>query len=99
MSVSTSVSNLFHCSFCGKSQSEAKTIVAGPKANICNECVGLQTHSLDKSHIASTKHAICDFCGKQFQEAEAILGQKQKQICNECLEVCQEIIFDNVEQH
>jgi ATP-dependent Clp protease ATP-binding subunit ClpX len=32
--------NLF-CSFCGKSQGEAKKLIAGPGAYICNECVAL----------------------------------------------------------
>ncbi len=29
------------CSFCGKSQSAVKTIIAGPGVYICNECVEL----------------------------------------------------------
>ncbi|HEY2051274.1 MAG TPA: ClpX C4-type zinc finger protein [Caulobacteraceae bacterium] len=30
-----------HCSFCGKSQVDVDTIVAGPGVKICNECVEL----------------------------------------------------------
>ena len=30
-----------HCSFCGKSQSEVKSLVAGPGVFICNECIAL----------------------------------------------------------
>ncbi|MCR2033645.1 ATP-dependent protease ATP-binding subunit ClpX [Anaerofustis stercorihominis] len=30
-----------HCSFCGKTQSEVKSLVAGPGVFICNECVAL----------------------------------------------------------
>lgn len=29
------------CSFCGKSQSEVKKLIAGPTVFICNECIGL----------------------------------------------------------
>ena len=29
------------CSFCGKHQDEVKKLVAGAKALICNECVGI----------------------------------------------------------
>jgi ATP-dependent protease Clp ATPase subunit len=30
-----------YCSFCGKSQHEVRTLIAGPTVFICNECVGL----------------------------------------------------------
>ena len=29
------------CSFCGKSQDEVRTIIAGPNVHICDECVDL----------------------------------------------------------
>src|SRR5215467_61158 len=32
---------ILRCSFCGKSQSEVKKLIAGPKVYICNECVGI----------------------------------------------------------
>ena len=32
---------VYHCSFCGKSQTEVKTLVAGPGVFICDECVQL----------------------------------------------------------
>ena len=31
----------YRCSFCGKSQTEVKTLVAGPGVFICDECVQL----------------------------------------------------------
>ncbi|MCH3922557.1 ATP-dependent Clp protease ATP-binding subunit ClpX [Limosilactobacillus sp.] len=37
-----------HCSFCGKSQSEVKKIVAGPGVYICNECVDLCKQIIDQ---------------------------------------------------
>jgi ATP-dependent Clp protease ATP-binding subunit ClpX len=33
--------DLFHCSFCAKSQCEVEKLIAGPWTFICNECVGL----------------------------------------------------------
>ncbi len=36
------------CSFCGKTQSEAKKLVAGPGVCICDECVNLCTNILDE---------------------------------------------------
>lgn len=35
-----------NCSFCGKSQSEVKKLIAGPTVFICNECVSLCTDIL-----------------------------------------------------
>ena len=31
----------FYCSFCGKSQHEVGTMVAGPRVFVCDECVDL----------------------------------------------------------
>ena len=33
--------HLYRCSFCGKAQTEVKTLVAGPGVFICDECVEL----------------------------------------------------------
>ena len=41
-------SNLTMCSFCGKSHSEVKKLIAGPGVYICNECVGFCSDILDK---------------------------------------------------
>jgi ClpX C4-type zinc finger len=32
---------LYRCSFCGKAQTEVKTLIAGPGVFICDECVQL----------------------------------------------------------
>jgi len=41
-------SNLTMCSFCGKSHSEVKKLIAGPGVYICNECVEVCSNILDK---------------------------------------------------
>jgi ATP-dependent protease Clp ATPase subunit len=33
--------HLYRCSFCGKAQTEVKTLIAGPGVFICDECVEL----------------------------------------------------------
>lgn len=45
-------SNLSMCSFCGKSHSEVKKLIAGPGVYICNECVQLCVSILDKEFNA-----------------------------------------------
>ena len=41
-------SNLSMCSFCGKTHSEVKKLIAGPGVYICNECIGVCSSILDK---------------------------------------------------
>jgi len=41
-------SNLTMCSFCGKSHSEVKKLIAGPGVYICNECIEVCANILDK---------------------------------------------------
>jgi ATP-dependent Clp protease ATP-binding subunit ClpX len=41
-------SNLTMCSFCGKSHSEVRKLIAGPGVYICNECIDVCSGILDK---------------------------------------------------
>lgn len=55
--------SLLICSFCGKNQNQVKKIIAGPDANICNECV-LSCESIlkeaFKSEAPTTNDEIAD---------------------------------------
>jgi hypothetical protein len=46
---------LYCCSFCGKSQIEVKTLVAGPGVFICDECVQLCQAIIDKKQEPATR--------------------------------------------
>jgi ATP-dependent Clp protease ATP-binding subunit ClpX len=51
-------SNLTMCSFCGKSHSEVKKLIAGPGVYICNECIEVCSNILEKElagNAAKTK--------------------------------------------
>ncbi len=39
------------CSFCGKYESDERSIVAGPGIYICNECVELAVEVLEKDGV------------------------------------------------
>jgi hypothetical protein len=43
----------FDCSFCGKSEREAKRMISGPRVVICDECVELCVDILDSSQAAA----------------------------------------------
>jgi len=47
-------SNLTMCSFCGKSHSEVKKLIAGPGVYICNECIEVCSNILEKELAGST---------------------------------------------
>jgi len=45
----------YHCSFCGKAQTEVKTLVAGPGVFICDECVHLCRPIIENKNKRTTQ--------------------------------------------
>jgi ATP-dependent protease Clp ATPase subunit len=45
----------YRCSFCGKAQTEVKTLVAGPGVFICDECVQLCRPIIEKKNKPTTQ--------------------------------------------
>ena len=45
----------YHCSFCGKAQTEVKALVAGRGVFICDECVHLCRPIIEKKNKPTTK--------------------------------------------
>jgi ATP-dependent Clp protease ATP-binding subunit ClpX len=57
----TQASNrLYRCSFCGKAQTEVKTLVAGPGVFICDECVQLCQAIVDERAAAPAAREVLD---------------------------------------
>ena len=88
------------CSFCGKKQAEAKTLIAGPAVYVCDECVQDCKNALKSSEptgsitmiLSKAAEATCSFCGRKPVEVDGIVGVPQAKICNECLKICEEIL-------
>jgi ATP-dependent Clp protease ATP-binding subunit ClpX len=53
--------NLTMCSFCGKSHSEVKKLIAGPGVYICDNCINVCKNILDKETKEESKRAFSDF--------------------------------------
>jgi ATP-dependent Clp protease ATP-binding subunit ClpX len=60
-------SNLTMCSFCGKSHSEVKKLIAGPGVYICNECIDVCSGIMQKE-LANISHG--DSLPKEIFDAE-----------------------------
>ncbi|MDE0860106.1 MAG: ATP-dependent Clp protease ATP-binding subunit ClpX [Akkermansiaceae bacterium] len=60
-------SNLTMCSFCGKSHSEVKKLIAGPGVYICNECIDVCSTILRKE-LAGQDPSLPDLSEKSFTD-------------------------------
>ena len=69
------------CSFCGKSQSEVKKLIAGPGVYICDECIELCNDIIaeeyEKEEAKQTRLAIPDPAGIKKQIDEYVIGQER----------------------
>jgi len=52
-------SNITMCSFCGKSHSEVKKLIAGPAVYICDECIEVCSSILEKE-LGETKNKVAE---------------------------------------
>ena len=86
-----------HCSFCGKSQSEVGELIIGPNVYICLNCATAFARLSKNAAPAEAQSESCSFCGKQAREVDVVLGSEQARICNECLDICQELIADDLQ--
>lgn len=69
------------CSFCGKSQSEVKKLIAGPGVYICDECIELCNDIIaeeyEKEEAKQTRLAIPEPAAIKNQIDEYVIGQER----------------------
>jgi len=84
-------------------------LIAGPGVYICDPCIS-DAHAVitESGRTASTPTATihrvsdederkqCSFCGKRRHQAAAMASAGDARICNECLELCDEIIEEEI---
>ena len=96
------------CSFCGAEQRDAARLIAGPGVAICDRCVGATMELLvdgrtdrDDLRLLSgdpRDRTRCSFCGKRARRVgRLVAGGAGVYICGECLDLCTEILRDEME--
>jgi ribosomal protein L37AE/L43A len=97
------------CTFCGKPQHQVRKVIAGPGVWICGDCVTLARGVLADGTTAATERgpiravpaqqpdAQCNFCGAQRYQVTAQATTEHAVICDQCLDLCAEIIAEDLE--
>jgi ATP-dependent protease Clp ATPase subunit len=101
--------NHLACSFCGNTRKQVKKLIAGASACICDGCLRRVHTVLAKpgqtasTPIATIKQAgeeagpeQCSFCGKARHQVAAMASAIATRICNECLQLCDEIVGEQL---
>jgi ClpX C4-type zinc finger len=99
---------LLKCSFCGKSRSQVRKLIAGPGVCICNECIDKTGRVIATGEVAATPlsavtsvgedaiTAKCSFCGKRRHQVSGLAAVARVAICTECLALCDDIIAEEL---
>ena len=88
---------ILNCSFCNKSQHQVTKLVAGPKVNICDECIDICLHIIsedredtpgfgpqDPSRPAAAL-VSCALCCRPTSEGEGLVVHKRGVLCPGCV--------------
>jgi ClpX C4-type zinc finger protein len=78
------------CSFCRKMQNEVRSLVAGPRVYICDECVNTCMDVLAKNF--ERKPGSCLLCGAIKERREMTHVVNHGAVCGACLEALEETI-------
>jgi hypothetical protein len=96
------------CSFCGRTAEKVKTLIAGPGVYICDRCIPLASEAIAVGGPAGPPGTAiapvaaeamtekCSFCGKRRYQVPGLAAALSARICAECLELCHEIITEQL---
>jgi hypothetical protein len=77
------------CSFCGAHQQDVRKLIAGPGVYVCDGCVR-------RARRGFTPQEQCSFCTKEAAPDLVVRGTAQVAICRECVDLCDEIIEEEL---
>ncbi|MDH4076659.1 MAG: hypothetical protein OEY41_05595 [Acidimicrobiia bacterium] len=83
------------CSFCDRTQAEVAKLIAGPEVRICDGCVADVGGRLTPVDAARR----CSFCGQAGDQVDAMADRHGAApwVCRECLDLCREIIAEELD--
>ena len=84
--------DLLRCSFCARTQRQVPKLIAGPGVYVCSDCVA----SARTWTPAAYPGRSCSFCGKWAPDELRVVTRGQTSICEECLDLCDEIIREEL---
>jgi hypothetical protein len=95
----------WRCSFCNRPGSEILKLISGKGGvTICDRCVGAAEGTLDRDYPRDAPGAPrrgtraptppCNFCGKE--EAIALVQGPACDICDDCIDLCLDIIAEEI---
>ena len=95
------------CSFCNASQADVRKLIAGPGVYICEGCVAsagdvVATAAPAKGprqvvlRPAATEPHPCGFCGKVPSHVREVVKGGRTRICDECVQLCDDIIREEL---
>jgi hypothetical protein len=100
---------ILNCSFCNKSQRQVKKLVAGPKVNICDECVDICLDIISEDRKDGTSSdpqdpswpsaavAPCALCCLPTSEVESLVVHERGVLCPGCLGEIQAAVAERQE--
>jgi ClpX C4-type zinc finger len=107
MEAKSSVNDVLRCSFCNKAQSDVRRLIAGPVANICDECVEVcvdvivdgtkaETAEAQRWHSIAAKltgePGVCSLCGKPAFSQHLLPIEGRGVLCGECADAIEDTI-------
>ena len=78
------------CYFCGRAESEGRSLLSGLNASICPDCVHINAKSFNEIK-KSNPELRCSFCGSD--NRDLAFGQEAR-ICEGCINLSKEIISE-----
>ena len=96
--------DLLVCSFCGTSQRDAASMIAGPFVYICDRCVASAIARIEDGPqremegtamvlVPAGEVATCGFCERERSQAAHLVSVPGgARICDDCLDLCTQII-------
>jgi ClpX C4-type zinc finger len=100
--------DLLRCSFCGRTQGKARTLVAGPDVYVCEACLlvidGVFATGITATTPAATIELVseqartqrCSFCGKRRHQVPSLAAAGDVRICTGCLRLCHQILAERL---